>query len=768
MEMELATEVGMGIPRPATDRQKSIEMGLKMSKSGQQIVFPSYYFQMPKRQIDPATARPAGTPLKLPTANPLQKALRLHQQGQLAEAAELYSAMLRSTPNQVDCLHYLGLVKHQMGLNEEAVGLIQQAIALKPSDPFQHCNLGLTLHCLGQYQAALDSYDRALALSPQFVQAIANRGNVLRDLGHLEEALQSYRAALALNPGHLDAISGSAMILQGQGHYAQALQCFDEAIAVSPSAYFFNARGCMLQKLFRLDEALASFDQAIVLQGDYTEAWSNKGGTHYLLGQHEAAVAAFDHSVALKPALAQTRLKRLTMRIPMILDAHDDVAAIRANFASDITAFNQWLDHNPVSDPLEVVGSCQPFYLAYHAQNNRELIAPYGQVCARLMAQWARENGLAPQLPRRIGASKIRIGVASAHVTDHPVWTAIVRGWFQEIDTERFELHVFHLSTDEDPQTDLAKARATAYHSGAKSTLEWAQLIIASEVDVLLYPELGMDPLTPQLAAMRLAHRQAATWGHPETTGLPTIDLYLSAEGFEDAMAQDCYSERLVSLPNLGCYYEPAAVPVVEVKLADLGVKADSPLLVCPGSPYKYAPQHDSVLVDIARQVPNAQFLFFTVPGLDALSDKLQQRLAATFRSAGLDPARHLVVAPWATRPQFYSIMRQADVFLDTIGFSGFNTAMQAVDCALPIVTVEGKFMRGRFGSAILRRMALDELVQQDDSAYAQAAIRLASNPAYRNAMKAKMAAQRAILYRDKAPVRALEAALQQWCADGQ
>ena len=361
MEMELATEVGMGIPRPATDRQKSIEMGLKMSKSGQQIVFPSYYFQMPKRQIDPATARPAGTPLKLPTANPLQKALRLHQQGQLAEAAELYSAMLHSTPNQVDCLHYLGLVKHQMGLNEEAVGLIQQAIALKPSDPFQHCNLGLTLHCLGQYQAALDSYDRALALSPQFVQAIANRGNVLRDLGHLEEALQSYRAALALNPGHLDAISGSAMILQGQGHYAQALQCFDEAIAVSPSAYFFNARGCMLQKLFRLDEALASFDQAIVLQGDYTEAWSNKGGTHYLLGQHEAAVAAFDHSVALKPALAQTRLKRLTMRIPMILDAHDDVAAIRANFASDITAFNQWLDHNPVSDPLEVVGSCQPF-----------------------------------------------------------------------------------------------------------------------------------------------------------------------------------------------------------------------------------------------------------------------------------------------------------------------------------------------------------------------------------------------------------------------
>jgi protein O-GlcNAc transferase len=735
-----------------------------MTKSGLQIVFPSYIFQMPKRPLDPATRRPLGTPFKLPSVNPLQRALGLHQQGRLVEAADLYSAILRTTPNQIDCLHYLGLVKHQMGFNEEAVGLIRQAIGLNPSDPFPHSNLGLALHGLGQYQAALDSYERALALNPQFVEAIANRGNVLRDLGHFDAALQSYADALALRPDHLDAVVNSAMILQGLGRYAQALECFDRAIALNPSAYFYNARGCMLQKLFRLDEALASFDRAIGLQGDYLEAWSNKGGTHYLLGQHQGAVQSFDRCIAFNPQSAETRLKRLTMRIPMILDAHDDVATIRANYASDLAAFSQWLDHNPVPNPLEVVGSCQPFYLAYHAQNNRDLIAPYGQVCVRLMAQWAAQNSLAPLPPRPVGVSKIRIGVASAHVTDHPVWTAIVRGWFQEIDTKRFELHVFHLSTDEDGQTALARARATAYHSGAKTTLEWAQLIIASEVDVLLYPELGMDQLTPQLAAMRLAHRQAATWGHPETTGLPTIDLYLSADGFEDTQAQACYTERLVPLPNLGCYYEPAAVSVVEIKLADLGIKAGSALLVCPGSPYKYAPQHDSVLAAIAKRVPNAQFLFFSVPGLQALSDKLQQRLAASFQAAGLDPARHLVVVPWATRPQFYSIMRQADVFLDTIGFSGFNTAMQAVDCALPIVTVEGKFMRGRFGSAILRRMGLDELVQQDDSSYVHAAVKLASDPAYKATLKAKMTAQRAVLYRDKAPVRALEQVLQDWC----
>jgi hypothetical protein len=43
--------------------------------------------------------------------------------------------------------------------------------------------------------------------------------------------------------------------------------------------------------------------------------------------------------------------------------------------------------------------------------------------------------------------------------------------------------------------------------------------------------------------------------------------------------------------------------------------------------------------------------------------------------------------------------MKQARLYLDTIGFSGFNTAMLAVECGLPVVTREGRFMRGRLAS---------------------------------------------------------------------
>jgi protein O-GlcNAc transferase len=708
--------------KPPCQRQTEINQKQvkQMTKRG-----PSNIFQAPPRTASAPNAMAA-------LIMQVQRAMALHQQGKLTEAAEIYSAVLRSTPNQVESLHYLGVVRHQLGRHDEAVALIQKAITLQKNDPSAHSNLGLALHAQGQYQAALESYDRALALDRKFVDALSNRAITLKCMGRL----------------------------------ADAVGCYDQLIALRPLARLFNARGCLQAAMHCYDDALESFDQAVKLQPDLFDAWSNKGGTHYLVGQHQQAVDAFAQGSQLVPGSAGFRLKRLIARIPIILEAQDDVAAIRVNFARDIATFSQWLDHHPVPNPLEVVGSCQPFYLAYHAQNNRELLAPYGQICTRLMAQWASVNGVAPLPARSIGTTRIRIGVVSAHVSDHPVWTAIVRGWFQELDATRFELHVFHLSMHEDAQTALARARATVFHSGTKSTLEWAKLIVASEVDVLLYPELGMDQLTPQLAAMRLAHRQAATWGHPETTGLPTIDLYLSAEGFEEplAQAQACYTERLVSLPHLGCYYEPDAVPVENVNLADLGLKAGAPLLVCPGSPYKYAPEHDHVLVDIAKRVPSAQFLFFTVPGPQNLSQLLQQRLSERFKAQGLDPARHLVVTPWQTRPQFYSILRQADVFLDTIGFSGFNTAMQAVDCALPIVTMEGAFMRGRFASAILKRMGLDELAHGSAQTYVESAVRLASDPAHAGLMREKMVAQRGVLYRDPAPVRALENVLHAWC----
>ena len=70
-----------------------------------------------------------------------------------------------------------------------------------------------------------------------------------------------------------------------------------------------------------------------------------------------------------------------------------------------------------------------------------------------------------------------------------------------------------------------------------------------------------MDPLMTQLAALRLAPIQCVTWGHPVTSGLPTVDYFLSSELMEPKDGQDHYSERLIRLPGIGVCYAKPVIP---------------------------------------------------------------------------------------------------------------------------------------------------------------------------------------------------------------
>jgi hypothetical protein len=54
-----------------------------------------------------------------------------------------------------------------------------------------------------------------------------------------------------------------------------------------------------------------------------------------------------------------------------------------------------------------------------------------------------------------------------------------------------------------------------------------------------------------------------------------------------------------------------------------------------PGTPFKYAPQHDEVFIDIARRLGRCRFVFFVYERRE-LSEKLRQRLKFKFSQAGL------------------------------------------------------------------------------------------------------------------------------------
>ena len=635
----------------------------------------------------------------------------------MAAAEQAYETILAREPVNVDALNLLGIIKAQKGELAAAEKLLLAALGQAPSAPLVLLNYGNVLSAQKRHDEAVSQYDRALDAAPGYADAWTNRATSLRALGRTRDALESAERALKITPHIAEAWCLRGEVLFDLGRDEEALQSLDRALALKPvlrAALFMKAQICVKRR--RQADALALFDKLVTLGGGSVPA-------HWLRALAALPTAAVSESEAADAS------RELSSRI-------DDLRALGLEQAH------------------HCVGALTLFGLTYQEQNNRSVFAKYGALCADAMARWQSAERNTPSA-RAKGGARLRLCIVSSHLREHSVWHAITRGLIQHLDRGRFELFLVNLDdAPPDAETAWAKAHCDHYAEGRRGFSAWRDTISASEADIILYPEIGTDPTTFKLASLRLAPVQATTWGHPHTTGLPTIDMFVSAEAFEPPEADEHYSEKLVRLPRFGCCFAPHDVSKVDIDLARLGLAADRPILLSPGTAYKYAPQHDWVLAEIAKRLGRCHIVFFANKDLEDLNAKLWERLAQVFAARGLQFTEHCVVVPWQNRSSYYALLRRGDLMLDTIGFSGFNTAMGALECGLPVVAYEGRFMRGRFASGLMRSIDLHDLVAGDARAYVDLSVSLASDPGRRRRARQQIELARDQLFHDRGIVR--------------
>lgn len=677
-------------------------------------------------------------------------------QGNLAAAATALEVALTQRPDIAGAWHNYGVVLRKLDRLADAIAAYQKALALAPDYVDAHIGLGKAFEAQGRLEDAIACYRKAASLAPRVTEIHFDLGNRLLDRGKAPEAVACFRRVLELQPDFPAACSNLGNALKTLGRLDEAIACYQQALQLRPD--FLDAHynlGIAYRDQARHNEAVACFERVIGLKPDFAEAYYCLGQVFDDEDRHGESLNCFQKAVSLNPEFALARWAFAMSQLPAVYGVEADQEQSRTAFSAELEKLDHWFDAARTPEGFNVVGAHQPFCLAYQETNNRELLQRYGRLCARLMADWSDRQGFPPSA-KRGATGVIRVGIVSQYFRNHSVWNAIVKGWFQQLDRARFSLNVFYLGVEQDQETLFAKSRASCFEEGKNGLRQWVDAILAQQPDVLIYPEIGMDPMTARLASLRLAPVQAAAWGHPETTGLPTVDYYLSAEDFEPANAQENYTEQLVALPHLGCFYQPSPVAVVGADPGSLGIDTSSPLLICPGMPFKYAPQYDSVITEIARELGRCRFIFFR-SRLNSTWDKLRRRLEAAFARSRLDFDDFVTFIPWQDRPGFYGLLNRSQVFLDTIGFSGFNTAVQAVECSLPIVTREGRFMRGRLASGILKRMGLSELIAQSEQDYVALAVRLVRDHEYREHVRDRIEASRHVLFADLAPIRAME-----------
>jgi CRISPR-associated protein Csy1 len=645
-----------------------------------------------------------------------------------AAIASLHSAVAID-PRLAPAWRYLGILQGESGDHEGAVAAFSAALRIDPDHGRTWNNLGHAQRMLGRLAEAEQSIQRALALRPDYPLATANLAEVLRDQGEVERAESTLRAALARR-GSDAPYRPLVVVLAG-----------------------------LVRKRGALDEAERLYRQAIELAPAQSGGqWFNLGWVLAERGEVAGARAAYAQARAVDPSDLRN-LFAGNLTLPMIYSDSESVGESRREFVLGLSAVETEL---PVA--LHGLSEAQAldglrwsnFFLAYQGDDDRALQARYGALAARVVATIA-PGWLEAPAPRARARRRIRVGFASAffHLG---TCGRYFKNWIADLDRDRFEVFVYHLFPGMDEIASAVAKRADSFRSfggGRARPSIVAPAIRSDDLDVLIYPELGMDPCSFALAALRLAPRQYAGWGHPVTTGQPTIDAFISCDAMEPPHGEAQYTERLLKLPGIGTRYEELALPGNATRAA-FGLPEDKVLLLCPQSLWKIHPDNDTLFAELLAANRDALLVLFDGRH-PVVTDQFMRRLEAVLTQHGVTARERVRVLPQVAHDDYLRINLVCDGMLDTLYWSGGNTSLDALACDLPIVTLPGAYMRGRQSAGMLGLLGVTELIARDRADYLAIAERLIADAPWRGQLATGIRSERGRLFDVPAAITALQ-----------
>jgi len=678
------------------------------------------------------------------------RATVLQALGRRDQAVAAFDVAVALKPAFVEAHNNRGVVLAELGRLVEALASYEKALAIDPRHFRAHNNRGIALASLDRWDEALESYDRALALKPDYGEAHNNRGNVLRRLHRLDEAVASFQRALAGNPNFSEALYNLGSVMTDQGALRDAVAMFDRLLAVrSDHAEAFAARGTALSNMRRLEEAVNSLDRAVAGNPDLAGAHFNRGIALGGLGRVEEAMSSFETALRLEPRCFDYACMA-KLSLPIILPAAFEVGWQRQRYRDAIAALMAFEGTRKPADQLTL----PPFFhLAYHDRDDRDVLEA---LRALYRAKVPGLDHVAPHVggwrPPG-GGGRIRLGFLSDYFKGHTI-ARLYAGFLRRIDRARFETVLIHgPRAHRDAVSERLEKDADRSLVLPPTLAGQQQAIAAEHVDVLFYPDIGMSMDTYLLAHARLAPVQAVGWGHPVTTGLDTLDYFVSAAGAEPPGADRLYTERLIGLPRLPCFYEPPTLPPGPTR-AELGLPEAGTLYGCPQSLFKFHPDFDAVLAAIAEG--DRQGHIVVIDGQHPSWSDLLRRRWATSYSILLERVRFL---PRLPTDRFLALLARLDVLLDPVHFGSGNTLYEAMIHGTPIVTWPGRFMRGRLVAAAWRQMGIaDAPIAERLEDYAPLALALGRDPARREALRRATRAAAGSLFEDRQAVRDFEA----------
>ena len=736
------------------------------------------------------------TPPALP---PLQQAHQWIQIGRLQEAAALCRQALAATPRDAALHAMLGTALRGLGDLAAAESALRQAVAIEPRLPAAWRTLADVQFRRGDWAQAEAALASLLGLMPGDTEALFARGIVAlkrdqvdsaehwfaqasaRDarlperrfaLGQdafrtkdMATAAIHFHACMQARPDWAEPVLMLGACMMQRSNFQAAAELGRKASMLAPD----DIRAVELE-LFALENQTAHGPRTLALRERLAGANPASAEHQFLhalsaarMGLYAESHAALDRALAADPGHLPARWSSFVTP-----DAHyhlDDAAIARFLARWDEgCAYFEALDLDAMDlspDAAERLLLAQAnYYLAYTGIDVTDRQRRLGGVFDRIAARFMRGLRL-PEAPRPRG-TRLRIGFLTPVLRRHTVMKLFAE-LFLRLPRDRFEVFAYALELGDDAVTADVRARCDGFRPVSPTLLATAQQIADDQCDALVYLDIGMHPRSAALAACRLAPFQALLWGHPVTTGAAAMDAFLSPASMEPADGDHHYTETLVPLPGLGCWFDHAALAQESLppRRDDGRVR-----LVCAQSAQKLLPVQDAVFARILAAAPNAELTLLS--GLsDEVRDGLRTRMAPVFAAHGVDFDARVRLLGTLPEAEFRRELWQADLALDAFGWSGGVTALETFWGDVPILTLPGDFMRGRHTLAMLQTLDLPALVARDAEDYVAIALRLIGDAAERERLRTCIGERKSRLYRDDRVIIALADQIEQAVSRG-
>ncbi len=680
--------------------------------------------------------------------NLFQQGQKAYQENNLPLAWNAFQEVLKIQPHNPDALHILGIISSQQGDHHQGIEYLQRAISRNANPTFFN-NLGLIFAKIQNWNHSIHQYRMALKLAPDFNHASYNLGIAYRQLKQYDAAIQLYKKLSKKNPRDDKAFFNWGGILIAQGKYKSALPILQQCIEINPSHHGAWKNMAFLHEHWEnWIEAEKSFKKSCELQPQDQESFLDLVSFYQKTGNY-TAIEDFQQQIKHLSDQNPWMKWHLALLEPIIFDSNIDILDYRKKCENLLQEFQS----NPPNISPQLLNKFTlkaPFILHYTGMDETKLRTDFGHFFEnyfnKIRQAHSRKTKVANTIPH------IGFVVTSGH---EGVFLKCMKGIVNQLNTDKYKITIVcsepngpAIFRDSIPSDKIQLLPIPKEIELAQEIMELANF------DLLYYWEIGTDNLNYFLPFLGIAPIQCTSWGWPLTSGIPTVQYFLSSEKLETPESEKFYTEKLIQFKRLPTYYFRPELPIELKSKAHFGLPEDRTIYACVQNYKKIHPDMDQVFAKILEKDTHG-ILVILGSKHDLITDRLKNRISKHIP----DASSRLYVMPRLSQEEYMSILQLSDVVLDTFYYNGgANSVADLFATKTPYVTYQWKFHRGRYGAAAYLQANIENApIALNPEEYTDLAIKLGTSASYRSSISAQMEKMSYEIFEDTEAVSELE-----------